>query len=201
MNVENGFLKFQGNRSNSELFTLPKKCSKLWKIVYCSFRTASKYPCHIYALTLTLNNIVIIHFYIKRKGIGIKYTLNTLLQNATEFITKCDSYFITECTMEVKRLITLGLEIFKTLNNLNHDFMEEIFYRTKWLTHRPNNLQVNVYKTAKYGDKSLRNLGPHIWNSLLEHMKAETNFIKFREYINQRFGPICKCNLCIYINK
>ena len=201
MNVENGFLKFQGNRSNSELFTLPKKCSKLWKIVHCSFRTASKYPCHIYALTLTLNNIVIIHFSIIRKGIGIKYTLNTLLQNATEFITKCDSYFITECTMEVKRLITLGLEIFKTLNNLNHDFMEEIFHRTKWLTHRLNNLQVNVYKTAKYGDKSLRNLGPHIWNSLLEHTKAETNFIKLREYTNQWFGPICKCNLCVYSNK
>ena len=101
----------------------------------------------------------------------------------------------------VKRLITLGLEIFKTLNNLNHDFMEEIFHRTKWLTHRLNNLQVNVYKTAKYGDKSLRNLGPHIWNSLLEHMKAETNFIKLREYTNQWFGPICKCNLCVYSNK
>ena len=79
--------------------------------------------------------------------------------------------------------------------------MEETFHRTKWLTHRTNNVQVNVRKTAKYGDKSLRNLGPHIWNLLPEHMKAETNFIKFREYINQGFGPICKCNLCVYINK
>ena len=32
-------------------------------------------------------------------------------------------------------------------------------------------------------------------------MKAEANFNKFREYINQWFGPICKCNLCVYINK
>ena len=106
-----------------------------------------------------------------------------------------------KCTMEVRRLRTLGLQIFKTLNNLNPAFMEEIFHRTKWLTHRLSNVQVNVHETAKYGDKSSRTLGPHIWNSLPEHMKAETNFIKFREHINQWFGPICKCNLCVYINK
>ena len=61
--------------------------------------------------------------------------------------------------------------------------MEVIFHITKWLTHRPNNVLVNVHKTAKYGDKSLRTIGPHIWNSLPEHVKVETNFIKFREYI------------------
>ena len=96
--------------------------------------------------------------------------------------------------MEVKHLRTLGLDVFKTLNNLNPAFMEEIFHITKWLTHRPSNMQVNVHKTAKYGDKSLRTLGPHIWNS-------GTNFIKFRECINQWFGPSCKCNLCVYIHK
>ena len=62
-----------------------------------------------------------------------------------------------------------------------------------------NNVQVTVHKTAKYGDKRLRTLGPHIWKSLPEHMKAETNFIKFGEYINQWFGSICKCNLCVYL--
>ena len=102
--------------------------------------------------------------------------------------------------MEVKRLGTLGLEVFKTLNNLNPAFIEEIFHGRKWLTHRPNNIKINFHKTAKYGDKNLKTLSLHIWNSLPEHMKAETNFIKFREYINQWFGPICKCNLCVYIN-
>ena len=66
------------------------------------------------------------------------------------FLDKSD-----KCTMEVKHLRTLGLEVFKTLSNLNPAFMEEIFHRTKWLTYRPNNVQVNVHKTAKYGDKTM----------------------------------------------
>ena len=106
-----------------------------------------------------------------------------------------------QCTVEGKRLRTVGLEVFRALNNPDFSFMEKIFHRTKWLTHRPNNMQVNVHKTAKYGDKSLRTLGPHISNSLPEHMKAETNFIKFTEYITQWFGPISKCIFCVYINK
>ena len=106
-----------------------------------------------------------------------------------------------KCTMGVKRLRTLALEIFKTLQNLNPIFMEEIFQKTKWMTHRPNNIQVNTHKTVKYGDKGLRTLGPQIWNSLPEHIKNETDYIKFKEYISQWFGPICKCNLCVFLNK
>ena len=63
--------------------------------------------------------------------------------------------------MQVKRLRTLGLEVFTTLNNLNPAFMEEIFHKAKWLTLKPNTIQVNAHKIAKYGAKSLRTLGPH----------------------------------------
>ena len=58
-----------------------------------------------------------------------------------------------------------------------------------------NNIQVNVHK----GGKSLRALGPHIWHSLSEHIKAEANFIKFKEL--EWFGSICKYNLCVYVKK
>ena len=51
--------------------------------------------------------------------------------------------------MEVKRLKSLGLEVFKTLNNLNPSLMQEISHGTRWLTHRPNNIQINVQKTTK----------------------------------------------------
>ena len=79
-------------------------------------------------------------------------------------------------TMEVKRFRTLGLEVFKTLNNMNPEYMKEIFHETAFTTHRPLNLEVNENHTAKYGNKSLRCLVPHIWNSLPNQIKKETNY-------------------------
>ena len=85
-----------------------------------------------------------------------------------------------KCTMGVKHLGTLGLEVFKTLNNPDPAFMEEIFHRTRWLTRRPNNIQVNVHKTAKYGDKSLKTLvlifeiqPQNIWKQKLTSINSE----------------------------
>ena len=42
-----------------------------------------------------------------------------------------------KASMEVKRLRKLALEIFKTLNNLNPEYMKEISYKTANLKHRP----------------------------------------------------------------
>ena len=39
-------------------------------------------------------------------------------------------------TIEVKRLRTLAIEIWKTLNNQNPNFMREIFYRSPNVIHR-----------------------------------------------------------------
>ena len=77
--------------------------------------------------------------------------------------------------MEVKLLRNLALEIFKTLNHLNPEYMKETFYKTTNLTHRPFNIKVNQNNTTKYGNKSLRSLGPHIWNSLPKQIKEKTN--------------------------
>ena len=67
-----------------------------------------------------------------------------------------------KASMKVKRVRKLALEIFKTLNNLNPEYMKEIFYETTNLTHRPFNIKVNQNNTTKYGNKSLRSLVPHI---------------------------------------
>ena len=73
--------------------------------------------------------------------------------------------------MEVKRLRTLALEVFKTLNNINPEYMKEVFYKTVFSTHRTLNLEVNENRIIKYGNKSLRYLGPPIWNSFSNQAK------------------------------
>ena len=73
--------------------------------------------------------------------------------------------------MEVKRFRNLALEIFKTLDHLNPEYMKEFFYKTTNLTHKPFNIKVNQNDTTKYGNKSLRSLRRHIWNFLPKQIK------------------------------
>ena len=102
-------------------------------------------------------------------------------------------------TMEVKRLRTLVLEVYETLNNMNPEYMKKIFPKTAFTTHRHLNFEVNKNHTTKYGNKSLRCLGPNIWNSLPNQIKKEINYTKFKEFINEWFDMNCKCNLCSFL--
>ena len=86
-------------------------------------------------------------------------------------------------TMEIRRLRTLALEIFKTLNNLNPDFMKDIFYYSPYNTHRKYDIFVYSRNTSSFGDKSLRALGPHMWNSLPESIKSTDSISIFKSFI------------------
>ena len=101
--------------------------------------------------------------------------------------------------MEVTRLRNLALDIFKTLNNLNPKYMKEMFYKTTNLAYGPFNIKVNQNNTTKYGNRSLKSLGPHIWNSLPKQIKEETYQNKFKNYNDKWFGAKCKRNLCSYL--
>ena len=98
--------------------------------------------------------------------------------------------------MEIKRYRTLALEIFKTLDDLNPMYMQQLFYLRSSSARRPNDIAVVRTNTNTYGTKSLRSLEPQIWNSLPEHIKAETSIAHFQSLVNTRFGKECLCNLC-----
>ena len=72
--------------------------------------------------------------------------------------------------------------------------MKEVFHKTTNLTHRPFSYKVNQNNSTKYGNKSLRSLGYHIWNSLPTQIKEEIDYNKFKSYIDKWFGAKCKCN-------
>ena len=103
--------------------------------------------------------------------------------------------------MELKRLRNLALEILKTLNHLDPKHMKEDFYETTNLAHRPFNVKFNQNNTTKYGNSSLRSLECHIWNYLRKQIKEETDYNKFKNYIDKWFGTKYKCNLRSYLNQ
>ena len=78
-------------------------------------------------------------------------------------------------TMEIKRLRVLAIEILKTVNNLNPNYMKDIFTPKLHPKVRPNDILVKHHNTITYGTKSLETIGPKIWNQLLEDIKAETS--------------------------
>ena len=93
----------------------------------------------------------------KIQGRALRLLHNDFASDYAELLKKS-----VKATMEIKRLRCLALEIFKTVNDLNPYYTKEIFSKTTNLTHRPLDISFNQNDTSKYGNNSLRSLGPHI---------------------------------------
>ena len=102
--------------------------------------------------------------------------------------------------MNVKRRRFLCAEIYKTINNLNPSFMEQIFElrETNRNVREKYRLNLNIpnYNQVTFGKKSLRIFGPKIWNSLPYHIKSSKNLETFKTVIKNWDGVNCKCVIC-----
>ena len=78
-------------------------------------------------------------------------------------------------TIEIKRLKVLAIEIFKTVNNLNPNYIKDIFTPKLHPKVRPNDILVKHHNTITYRTKSLKTLVPKICNQLPEDIKSETS--------------------------
>ena len=67
-------------------------------------------------------------------------------------------------SMKTQRLRAITYKVFRTLNDLNPNFMKEIFYCSPKQAHRKGNLYVHSQNAVKVRNKSLRSLC-HTWNS------------------------------------
>ena len=85
--------------------------------------------------------------------------------------------------MEIRRLRTLAPEIFKTLNNLNPNFMRNISNFTPHSNQRKYDIFAQSRNISNYGDRSVRALAPHTWNPLPENIKSTTPAIIFKYFI------------------
>ena len=102
--------------------------------------------------------------------------------------------------MHVAKLRSLCIENFKTLNNINPAFMNEIFELRKTKRAVRNqyklNLEVPIINQVTFGAKSIRYLGPKIWNSLPFHIKSSESLTTFKRIIKNWDTVSCKCPIC-----
>ena len=115
---------------------------------------------------------------------ALRFLLNDNESDYKTLLKKCN-----KCTMEVRSL---------KHNNLNPAFMKNLFAKWEVSKRKNSNLEISKRNTVKYGDKSIRSHGPHIWNGLTEEIKNENSYNKFKEYLNTWYGPKCTCNLCSF---
>lgn len=73
---------------------------------------------------------------------------------------------------------TLKLKIFKTINNINPNYVKYVFYPKIEARLRLNDILVKSHKIINYGEKSLIVLGPKIWNQLPQKIKSAICFYK-----------------------
>ena len=65
-------------------------------------------------------------------------------------------------TMEMKRLRTLAVEIFKALNEINPPYVKNIFTPKENPKARHNDIMVKHINTSRFGTQRLTTLGPRI---------------------------------------
>ena len=102
--------------------------------------------------------------------------------------------------INVNRLRILCAKIYKTINNLNPNFMRDLFSWTEAnrLVREKNviNLNILVHNQVTFGSKSLRAFGPKVWNSLPYHIKSSENLESFKMIIKHWSRTRSHCKVC-----
>ena len=80
-----------------------------------------------------------------------------------------------KCNMNLQWIRFLCIEIYKTIDSLNRDFMKSIFEMKKnnRVVRERYKLNLNIPRTNQvtFGTNSLKSYGPKIWNALLFNIK------------------------------
>ena len=99
-------------------------------------------------------------------------------------------------TIHQRNIQALILEIYKTLNNLNPAFMNEIFYLKEHnYSTRIQNLVYPNPRTVSYGLDTFGYKATQLWNKIPDEIK-QTNITNFKNEIPKYCKNICNCDLC-----
>ena len=124
----------------------------------------------------------------------LRFVLNDYTSNYETLLNKSS-----KCTMEVRRLRLLALEVFRFVNKLNPVYMQSLLEKNVNSKRYKDDLKVPMRNSVTFGDKSVRVLGSHIWNMLPAELKRETSYGKLKTKIDNWFGPKCNCSAWKYV--
>ena len=81
------------------------------------------------------------------------------------------------------------IEIYKTINSLNSDFMKNVFEvkTNNWIAREKYKSNLNIPRTNQvtFGTNSLKSYGPKIWNALPFSIKTAENLKAFKTVIKK----------------
>ena len=102
--------------------------------------------------------------------------------------------------MNVYRLRKLCAEIYKTINKLNPEFMNNIFKvkENKRVVREQYklNLETPEWNQVTFGAKSLKGYGSKVWNNLPSHIKTSENLIQFNSLMKNWNDNSRSCTVC-----
>ena len=131
--------------------------------------------------------------------------MEKIQERALRFVTNDDnsSYDVLlqktkNTTLLLSRICCIVIEVFKCLNNINPDYMSEMFQIKErcYNLRDPCTLTQPKFKTVMYGKQTFSYYGSHLWNNLPPDYKKCMSFKMFKNMLSRWEGPKCLCNMC-----
>lgn len=125
---------------------------------------------------------------------ALRFLFNDKISSYEDLLKRCDS-----TTLHLKRLKSICTEVFKSLNNLNPTFMNEMFVtkETPYNLRDQNILDPPKFKKITYGKNTFSYYGSHLWNHLPNELKVCTDINEFKSMLQSWEGPKCQCQMCM----
>ena len=101
-------------------------------------------------------------------------------------------------TIHTKNLQLLMIEMYKTRNDLNPSFMQEIFCENESHYNLRNNNEFVQPRVRSVGNgiESVRFKGPQLWQMLPQTIRNSGSLAQFKAKIKNWKGENCPCKLC-----
>ena len=89
-------------------------------------------------------------------------------------------------------------EMFKTIDNLNPSFMDEIFLKriVRYNVRNTNTFLLPMVHTVNCGTETIRYRGQRIWHYLPQEIKDSNSVQQFKNKIKYWNNEDCDCKLC-----